>query len=437
MISATTAQDIAPTTGVPIEILELLLRDYLADPTAIVIDSASVPFSHQGTNDSTTFFRVTFTWARLRPPVGSHTATWIIKHWKAGGVRDSLLGITQSHEVLAWEQGWLRPGALPAGLVVPFIAARRSPDNSEAWLAMADVSMELLAYPRMGLDGDEVIGRAQAILAQLAHFHAMWEQPERQAELHAHTWLRRPEIYLWDQAPTYAHALGRSTVAQVPPGASAPPAWDGLADDLSTFLDSRSANDRRLWANLLIDRRALVEGLALYPQTLLHNDLDDRNIGLRWPSGAVGAALDMPNLVLIDWEWIAVGPAALDAANIVLRLPVLIAPGSPIPETVWGGELADYYFEHYRAAGGRYTDAASWRRSYGLALVAQALSQMPFIHGRMRRAISGELPPPAVVGVSEQVIRQQLRDGLPTMEQMEECVTREMRQWLKLAGDIS
>jgi hypothetical protein len=41
------------------------------------------------------------------------------------------------------------------------------------------------------------------------------------------------------------------------------------------------------------------------------------------------------------------------------------------------------------------------------------------------------------VGVSAQVIRQQLRDGLPTMEQMEECVTREMRQWLKLAGDIS
>src|SRR4029450_12542204 len=113
MVSATIAQETAPITDVPIDVLESLLRDHLADQTAVITDCASSPFPHQGTNDSTTFFRVTLSWVLPNPSMGSHTATWIIKHWKAGGVRDRTLGITQPREVLAWEQGWLRPAALP------------------------------------------------------------------------------------------------------------------------------------------------------------------------------------------------------------------------------------------------------------------------------------------------------------------------------------
>src|SRR5215217_3266153 len=174
MTSATIAQDTTLTTGVPIDVLESLLRDFLADHTAVIIDLASTPLAHHGTNDSTTLFRVNLSWAIHDPFVGSHTVTWIIKHWKAGGVRDSTLGITQPREALAWECGWLRPNALPPGIIVPFIGTRRSPDNTEAWLAMMDVSTELSAYPRMSLAGDQVISRAQTILARLAHFHAVW-----------------------------------------------------------------------------------------------------------------------------------------------------------------------------------------------------------------------------------------------------------------------
>ena len=134
--------------------------------------------------------------------------------------------------------------------------------------------------------------------------------------------------------------------------------------------------------------------------------------------------------MLIDWEWIAAGPAALDVANIIQRLPVMIAPGNPIPAAFWTNELADYYFKHYRAAGGMCTDAGAWRRSYGLALVAQGVAQMPFIHGSMRRAIRGEIAPPQIVGVPEAVIRRNLRAGLPMMEQMEQLVIREARRWL-------
>jgi hypothetical protein len=401
---------LAEPIGVPIAILEAILRDHLGEQTAFIAERTSTPLDHQGTNDSNAFFRVNFSWALPNTAFGSRTSTWIIKHWKAGGVRDRALGITQPREILAWESGWLRPAGLPEGVIVPFIGTWRAPDNSEAWLAMADVSTELSAYPRMGLDGEQVLSRAQTILARLAQFHVSWEQPERQAELQASDWLRRPEGYEWELAPT-----------------------EGLSANLDAFLVGRPANERRLWEHLLLGRHTLMESLAAYPQTLLHNDLDDRNIGLRWPAGGAAAkviARDPSDLILIDWEWIAAGPAALDVANIIQRLPIMVAPGSPIPAAFWTNELANYYFKHYQAAGGTCVDATDWRRSYGLALVAQGVAQMPFIHGSMRRAIRGEIAPPQIVGVPEAVIRRNLRAGLPMMEQMEQLVIREARRWL-------
>jgi hypothetical protein len=426
------APERAPTTGVPDDVLQALLREHLADPAAVITDIAGAPFPHQGTNDSTTFWRVTFNWISSNrfqgSHTGSHTSTWIIKHWKAGGLRDGALGITRTREVLVWEQGWLRDAALPAGIVVPFVSALNSADNTEAWLAMADVSTELSTYTRLGLSGEQVISRVKAILARLAYFHVLWEQPERQAELQVCPWLAHPESFLWEMAPTYAHALGRTPSPHMPPSVSGLPVWDGLNADLDAFLQARPADERRLWEQLLIDRQALVEGLAPYPQTLLHNDLDDRNMGLRWSNGA----MESPDLVLIDWEWLALGPAVLDVAKIVLMLPVMIAPGNPIPQAIWSDEFAGHYFKHYRAAGGRCVDAAAWRRAYGLALVAQGVIQMPSMHGRLRRTIRGELPPPQIVGVPEAVIRQNLRDGLPMMEQMEKRVLREVRRWLSV-----
>jgi len=408
------------------------LREHLADQTAVIIDHTSMPFPHQGTNDSTTFERVTFTWARPRFWQDSHATTWIIKHWKAGGARDGALGISQPREVLAWEQGWLRPAAMPAGMVVPFVGARRSPDGSQAWLAMHDVSTELSAYPRLGLSGAQVLSRAKVILARLARFHVLWEQPTRQAELHASPWLRRPQEYLWDLAPTYTQALGRSPSAYVPPGASAPPSWDGLAADLEAFLETLPVDQRRLWEELLVDRQVLLQALLPYPQTLLHHDLDDRNIGLRWSGGGASqsTAHEPSELVLIDWEWMATGPAAIDVARIIQFLPVVLAPGAAAPQAFWNNELADYYFARYCADGGACADPASWRRSYGLGLVAQSIAQMPSTHGRMLRGIRGEVPLPQIVGVSEDIVREKLLSGLPVMQKMVELAAHEVQRWL-------
>jgi hypothetical protein len=305
---------------------------------------------------------------------------------------------------------------------------------------MTDVSTELAAFPRMGLLAEQVISRSQAILAHLARFHALWERPGRWSALQSATWLRRPESYLWDMAPTYARALGRLPHEEAPATASAPPVWDGLSADLDAFLTARPTDERRLWEHLLVDRQALVDGLTAYPQTLLHNDLDDRNIGLRWAKDR--SALDQPDpfvshrtsLVLIDWEWLALGPAALDVANILQRIPVLIMLGSPvgavIPPVVWSDALLDGYFAHYRAAGGRCIDANGWRRACGLALIVQGLAQMPFMQGSLRRVIRGEIPPPQLTGIPPAVMRAHLQGGLPIMEQMEQRVIREARRWL-------
>src|SRR3712207_1071895 len=77
---------------VPIDILEALLRDHLADQAATITAYASTALVHQGTNDSNSFFRVSFSWSLPNAALSSHTSTWIIKHWKAGGARDTALG---------------------------------------------------------------------------------------------------------------------------------------------------------------------------------------------------------------------------------------------------------------------------------------------------------------------------------------------------------
>lgn len=409
---------------VPIEALEAIVRDHLADQSAIITAVTNEPLLQEGTNDSTRFFRATVSWEGAR----SGTATWIVKHWRAGGQRDGRMGIEQSREVLAWERGWLRPHRLPYGMVVPFVGAYRSPDGSEAWLAMFDVWRALSVYTRMSLPNQHAISRTRTILARLAQFHALWEQPEHQAELHASSWLGHSEAHLNGMSATYAQALGRDPAPHVPRHAYNPPPWDDLRAELDAFLQAQPAAERQLWEDAMIDRSAIMEGLADYPQTLLHNDLDDRNIGLRRANGH--SLTDRDALVLIDWEWIARGAAAIDVASLIQRLPVMVMPGLPIDAEIWSDALADFYFARYKDAGGRCRDANDWRRSFGLAMIAQGVAQMPFLHGSLRRSIRGEIPLPHILGIPEEVIRKNLRSSLPMMEQMEQRVVREMHKWI-------
>ena len=418
---------------VPIDILESLLRDHLGDETVAITHCTITPFANQGTNDSTTFFCAELNGAGPDASVTSGSARWIVKHWRAGGARDAGTGVSQPNEVLAWEHGLLSPEALPNGVVVPFVGARRSADKLQAWLAMADVSTELAEFPRTSLSADQAISRVRYVLERLAHFHAYWERPERQAQLQHYPWLQRTEVYIWRLAHTYALSLELPPAAGSLPVSDDLPVWDGLTADLNAFLEWLPAGNRRLWQDLMIDRSALVAALASYPRTLLHNDLDDRNIGLRWLAGIAQTgqtAATTPELVLIDWEWIGVGPSVLDVAKVLIFPPVMMAPGETYPETCWTDELPDYYFAHYRAAGNANVDAETWRRAYGLAVVAQALQYFPPIAGNGVRVVRGDVPPPQVVGIPEEVMRRLLSTGLVLLERQIEFVTREARRWL-------
>lgn len=69
----------APTGDVPAVVLETLLRNHLADHRATLLTYTTMPFAHEGTNDSTTFYRVTLHWMRHARALDVETATWILK----------------------------------------------------------------------------------------------------------------------------------------------------------------------------------------------------------------------------------------------------------------------------------------------------------------------------------------------------------------------
>ena len=101
-------------------------------------------------------------------------------------------------------------------------------------------------------------------------------------------------------------------------------------------------------------------------------------------ASAARTAEGTPEIVLIDWEWIGRGPPALDFARVWGTFAAVCAPGAPPPAVLSSSELPDYYFERYAAAGGQLTDRETWRRSYPLAALAAALTQVAFF-GRMIR----------------------------------------------------
>jgi hypothetical protein len=166
---------------------------------------------------------------------------------------------------------------------------------------------------------------------------------------------------------------------------------DELRADVRAFLAWLPAGDRSVLEHLLYRREPLVEALSAFPRTLLHGDADDRNIGLRYrvgraaPNRKIGLA---PELVLIDWEWISVGPPALDVARVCGSAAAVCSPSEPRPGALFSGELPEYYFERYRAYGGALADRNMWRRSFDLAFLAAALTQVPFAGSMIRRGVA-------------------------------------------------
>jgi aminoglycoside phosphotransferase (APT) family kinase protein len=160
----------------------------------------------------------------------------------------------------------------------------------------------------------------------------------------------------------------------------------------------------------------LVSRFSGVPSTLTHGDLDDRNIGLSWDSNAEG------ELVLIDWERLGRGPAAMDVAKLLILMPMLCEPGKPYPEVYWSDELPDFYYESYHQAGGKKMDIATWRRSYDLALITETLWPFPWALGNLMRTFRGEIPLSEIPGLPEAEARIQQASNLENLNHTVELV---------------
>jgi hypothetical protein len=294
------------------------------------------------------------------------------------------------------------------------------PSGEAAWLAMTDVSKALREYDRAApLAPERLLSHVKAILSALARFHAFWEQPNRQTFLGGMDWLLPLENYLWRNAAICAAILGKDVVRgfgqSIPIGAEQDP-------NLPAFLEWLAPSARALFEELLVDRSRLVDQYKGLPGTLLHGDLDDRNIGLsRSPLGE-------SELVLIDWEWMGRGPAALDVAKVLSYLPLLCEPTLPCPEACWSGELLDHYFQNYRVADGKQLDYETWRRSYDLGLIAQALSPFPWVAGNILRVLAGTAPPPKIPGLPEEVAHTMLASGLERLERTTDLIVQALNR---------
>jgi hypothetical protein len=211
----------------------------------------------------------------------------------------------------------------------------------------------------------------------------------------------------------------------VPPG----PMSEEDCLEIQAFLDWLEPGDRYLWEDMMCDRTPLVEALRELPRTFLHGDPGPRNGGLRWPPGGEHGVSGSTELVLIDWEWAGVGPAALDLGPVVMKLPLICDPTQPMPEACWSNELPDFYFERYRAAGGTQLDREACRRSCDLGLAVWWLFDGPGV-GRAVLAEQGLAPSLQLAGVSEDVRKALLGALLAWARRTTDKVTETAKRWL-------
>lgn len=388
-------------------ILQEALRNYLGDRSPTLLGYEITEREHSGTSTNSEFLeaKITYQEAGATSP---KSVIWLIKKWQPGETAFEELESSRPIEALAWQDGLLRPGSLPHGVTTPFISANVAENGLTGWVFMKDIADALRQYDRdRPLASPELVARVRQILSRLARFHVWGEQLAEEEALEQYDWLPSHESYLWRGTNAYKKVLARKPDTQI--GESELTSTT-FVDNLYTFLATLAAQDREHWEELLCNRQPLVDGLADVPSTILHNDLDDRNIGLHHSAWGESGEYE---LVLIDWEWMATGPAALDVAKVLHFLPGICAMDSPCPESLWTHELPAYYFEQYQAEGGNTLDEGTWNRSYELALVTQAMSPFPAVAGHIRRTLDGLAPLPEYPGMSENIIR----DGLTVIDE--------------------
>jgi hypothetical protein len=267
-------------------------------------------------------------------------------------------------EALAWEAGLLAPSMLPDGMAVPYIGATADDSGDRAWIVMEDVSSEIDAVQECQAAEDK-IELAKLVLDQVAHWHVLWEQPERQALLDEHPWLISQEQRLRCGADVYAICLGHEPLNIK---TTTQPMSQAICPPTRNFVQMLPESVRPIWERLVYRRDLLIEAAADLPQTLLHGDLGQHQTGLRGGNGAT-------EILLLDWEWIGQGSPAFDVRQFIEGVVFFDRAGE------LGNSLSDSYFDAYRAHGGTRMDRLTWEKAYALATIFEGVRVFPFIGG--------------------------------------------------------
>jgi len=117
----------------------------------------------------------------------------------------------------------------------------------------------------------------------------------------------------------------------------------------------------------------LAKPISMMEPGLIHSDIYPENTGWRRGTG---------ELLIIDLEWIGIGPRFFDAASL------LGAPDPAQPHYERRDELARYYLEQYIKHGGESVSLNQFREEISQLWIAQRLNIMWF---SLRRALDGKV----------------------------------------------
>ncbi len=280
------------------------------------------------------------------------------------------MGVSLPLEAMAWQHGLLGPEWMPDGLRVPYVDVDVNDADGSAWIVMEDITDALQTARTPGTPSDRS-SVPRFILDRLARWHASWEQPDRQAVLETCPWLVQQDSRLWWGADHFAAALGIEP--RHPERVLNPP--DPAMRELSrrcvrVFWDLLTEAQRQIWKKHLVDRDDLVAACADLPRTLIHGDCGIVNTGLRMDE-------QRTELLLIDWEWIAVASPAFDVWYYALSVT---GPFS-VQAMHMCSALCAYYYDRYLAHGGTAMDEATWERACALVSIFEGLKAFPLFAG--------------------------------------------------------
>ncbi len=172
--------------------------------------------------------------------------------------------------------------------------------KGRACLLLRDVRPNLLRWQAAG-----EAGIAQALQA-LATLHGNSSQGDRRASV---SWLPCYERFF---VTTFAQHRAASTgeLAQIPGGQALLSGAPDFGSGVTVWLQALSPRVREQVESFWCDPSVIFERLNSVPHTVIHGDPGPQHFGLRTDR-------HVQKVVLIDWEFVARGPAPLDLVHLV------------------------------------------------------------------------------------------------------------------------